>query len=196
MAADERKGLAFLREEAERSNDPTILAAYVDQLYVLGPPYRRAGNVGAGPGFEWAEDNVRKLNAQDHRQEYLTPEQAAPMLEALARWERVEPENGYPYMMKMWYRYGLHQDEAALNTWEEAAKRPYATLRTTPINNGAAKLVYGLGGHGRNLPMAAQDVARTHGYLLVPEVGRIASYETAAGAVAGPAAMRRCGGGK
>ncbi len=118
---------SLARRAVEAGGGAPAHAAYVGELMAGGPNYFRLGNTGSDPDNPEQLDAAKKEMAESKLPDHLTPEAAAPLLDAIHAWERADPENGLPHAMEAFVLYGLHRDGEALSELERAGQLPKVT---------------------------------------------------------------------
>ncbi|UCC67038.1 MAG: hypothetical protein JSV79_07755 [Armatimonadota bacterium] len=135
------EALALLKEAAERSSGGATWAAYAGLMLETGPPYARPANWGVDPGDAEALAETKQEIAEAGLPDKLSPDDVAPVMEVLRRWQEVEPENGMPVALEVRYLYGLHRDSDALLRWEEASSLPEVTAHVQETSWAAGRLL-------------------------------------------------------
>ncbi|MFB3881071.1 MAG: hypothetical protein ACE149_07395 [Armatimonadota bacterium] len=124
MAPDRAAGLELLKRATELKPDPVVLSAYVDGLLASGPYYQTPATLGADPGRRGQMRAAKAAIKKNKVPTQVSPSEAAPLLAAVARWERADPENAMPIAIEVWCLNGLGEREKAIARWREAARRP------------------------------------------------------------------------
>ena len=111
----------LLKSAAEKSGSGAAWAGYAQVVMETGPAYDRLATWAADPAEPEAVAEAEREMAESGVPGRLSREEAGPILEVLAKWRKVEPDNAVPLAFEMYYLYGLHRDQEALARWEEAA---------------------------------------------------------------------------
>ncbi len=146
LTNDAEDALSLLKRAVDKSDSPAAWAAYVTQLIrALELTYERPGTWGMDPEDEKAMAEFESFVEERNAPRKLDPAEAAPVLEAIADWERADPENAMPLAAEVVYLYGLHEDEKALARWRHAAGLPVASTRMQEHFHALARLLHAMG---------------------------------------------------
>jgi len=178
LTRDVREAESLLKAAIAKGGAGAAWAAYATVLMETGPAYARPANWAADPTDPKSMAEVKEELARSGLPDSLTEAQGAPVLEALKRWEGLEPGNAYPVAMEVHYLYGLHRDQEALERWEQASRMAEADLHAQDYLNGATRLLQALGASGWYAISAAYGGGAPYlPYGRIRDGARIGGYE-------------------
>ena len=176
LLADDEHQLPLL-ERAANAGSPAAWAAYCDALCAAGPSYERFGTWGIDPTDPEDVARAEYTLAQTDQPTQLEPNAVAPMLDALHSWQASDPENGLPHALKAWYLYGLHREQDALASWEEASRVPTISLRSAASTRSVARLFQRMGMPEPEAVLLSSVVRGSRSLSKLRSCARIATYE-------------------
>lgn len=175
LTPDRFSGLEMLERAAELRSDPVTLSAYVDGLLEKGPGYQTPATLGVDPQQSGRMAEARRSIADRHIPGSLSKSDAAPLLAALARWQKADPKNALPVAVEVWCANGLGNRDKAIARWQEAARMPEMNAHTAQRIIAMRKLLIRMG-----LPMSeaiiAADSARSFPSLTVLGMSAMLAY--------------------
>jgi hypothetical protein len=177
LTDDAQEGLALLQRAAERGNSPAAWSAYVEQLMDAGPVYDRPGRWGVDPEDTKGLAEMARTMQERKLPDRISPEQAAPVLSGLARWEQADPQNATPVAHEVFYLYGLHDDAKALERWRYAASLPTVLSRHDEMGRAVARLLSRMGMPAMQAIQSSYTAVRISTHRSVRESARVAVYE-------------------
>ena len=143
----ERKS-ELLRRAAEKGNTPAAWAAYSTDLMMHIPMFANDAYAGGDPANPTSMTEARKLLMQQKGNgaaDYLEAEDIAPLLEALKRWEAVDPQNALPVALEAYPLTAALRYDQALSRLEAAARLPKVDLQLHGQEAAAARLLTRMG---------------------------------------------------
>jgi hypothetical protein len=148
LTRDVGEARSLLKAAIDKGGGGAAWAAYAALLMETGPGYARPANWVADPTDPKSMAEVKKELAKTGLPDSLSEAQAAPVLEALKRWQAVESDNAYPVALAVHYLYGLHHDREALARWEQASRMSKAETHSQDSINATVQLLRALGAIG------------------------------------------------
>ncbi|UCC67292.1 MAG: hypothetical protein JSV79_09165 [Armatimonadota bacterium] len=139
------KDISLLRRAVEAGGGSAAHAAYVDALLEDAPSYSRVAHFRVDPADPEAVSDARRKVAESGQPQKLSPQQIAPLMEAIRAWEGADPDNALPVALEADYLYGLHTDAEALTRWEDAGRLPTVSLRWEEKSRAVAGLLSEMG---------------------------------------------------
>jgi len=121
-SAEARLGL--LARAADLGGGPVAWSACASALVNSYCTYMRLGTGGNDPGDSRDMAHQRYAMEQSGAPTKLSEEDAAPVLDALRRWQAEDPQNALPLAFEMHVLYGLHRDREAMGRWVQAGRLP------------------------------------------------------------------------
>jgi len=188
LTDDAQEGLALLQRAAERGKSPAAWSAYLEQLMDAGPVYDRPGRWGVDPEDTKGLAEMARTMQEQKLPDRISPEQAAPILSALARWEQADPQNAMPVVHEVFYLYGLHDDAKALERWRYAASLPLVSTRDAESWRAVARLLCRMGVSETQAIERSYLLPGFSSYSSLRECARIAVYEGRVAQIQGRAA--------
>jgi hypothetical protein len=178
LTRDMEDALALLKEAAERSSGGATWAAYAGLVLETEPAYARPANWGVDPADAELLAGMKQQIAEAGLPDRLSPDDVAPVMEVLRRWQEVEPGNGMPVALEVRYLYGLHRDSDALRRWEEASRLPEFTAHVQEISWAAGRLLSEMGMPWWDAASGAYSAGvETAGMARLRDGARIGLYE-------------------
>jgi hypothetical protein len=176
-AHDREAALSLLKRAAEAGGGPPAWAAYAETLVAVVPSYVRLGTWGIDPGEPEAVAAAQRDTAAAGAPAELSPEEAAPILDALQGWQAADPDNALPVALATYYLYGLHRDDEALARWEAAGALPTVVNHGEQRMRAIARLLVRTGMPEAEAILAASYAIVFPTFARLRECARIASYE-------------------
>jgi hypothetical protein len=145
LAPDRVAGIGLLERAADLNPNPVSLSAYVDGLLDQGPYYETPATLGIDP--QWPEQvaAAKGAIAKQRVPPTISKREAAPLLAALARWQRADPGNALPVAIEVWCQNGLGEREKAIARWQQAARLPEVNAYTSERVASVRKLLVRMG---------------------------------------------------
>jgi len=116
--------LSLLSRAVELGGGPPAWSAYLPLLTGDSCSYRRLGTDGGDPADSRQVEWQRQYILESGTPTILLEDDAAPVLDALRRWQEDDPQNALPVALEVHLLYGLHRDREAMARWVEAGRLP------------------------------------------------------------------------